>query len=480
MNRWRLDGFTELRELGAGAQGRVVLARPDGSDARVAIKYLASHLAVDERHLAIFRREAQTLTRVANPHVARLYQYVEGPGGAAIVMEAVEGASLRRLLERNRVLDVEAALTVLKGSLLGLAAAHSAGVVHRDYKPENVVVQHDGLSKLIDFGIAVLSGEGSSSGTPAYMAPEQWRDAPASPATDVYAASCVFFECVTGTRPYRGGTIERLMAQHLSAPIPVDMAPEPVRELLARGMAKDPGQRLWNAAEFVHELEATATAAYGPDWERRGVRALAAAAAALAALFPFAILGSGGSTGADPTGPGSTGAQSSGTAAEGSRGVLRRFGSTKVAIGAACVIGAVLVGGGLFIWEQRKASPKAPTATQAPAPRTPGPQASPSGVARAVGTWKGVSPHVAFETMTINPDGKITHTTTETETGTPHCYFTRVRARSGNRLSFTHQCPPTAPWNDIATITGDRLTIRVRNHPQAAAPDADFIFQRQR
>jgi serine/threonine protein kinase len=117
-------------------------------------------------------------------------------------MEAVNGVSLRDVLSGNPgPLPPEAALTVLKGSLLGLSAAHAAGVVHRDYKPANVLVESSGNSKLVDFGIAGLSGERTVAGTPAYMAPEQWHGAPASPATDVYSATCVFFECVTGGPP---------------------------------------------------------------------------------------------------------------------------------------------------------------------------------------------------------------------------------------------------------------------------------------
>ncbi|RSN57820.1 hypothetical protein DMH08_23800 [Actinomadura sp. WAC 06369] len=131
-------------------------------------------------------------------------------------MEAVPGRSLRQLLdERDEPLAPETALAVLKGSLLGLAAAHSAGVVHRDYKPANVLVQDDGRSKLIDFGIAVLSGQGGTSGTPAYMAPEQWHGEPATSATDLYAATCVFVECITGERVFRATTIDELRIKHI-------------------------------------------------------------------------------------------------------------------------------------------------------------------------------------------------------------------------------------------------------------------------
>jgi serine/threonine protein kinase len=287
MSTWRLDGFTEVGELGSGAQGRVVLARRGESGPFVAIKYVSS--GGDAGGRVPSQREARILASVDDEHVARLHEMVEGPDGVAIVMEAVEGVSLDKLLREHGALEPEAALLVLKGSLLGLAAAHAAGVVHRDYKPANVIVAADGASKLIDFGIATPSGERSLAGTPIYMAPEQWAGEPASPATDVYAATCVFFECVTGHPPYAGDNQMALMAQHTTAAPPVDQVPEPLRELVAHGMAKQAAQRPPEAAEFVTELEEAAVDAYGEDWERRGLVALASSAAALAALFPQAV-----------------------------------------------------------------------------------------------------------------------------------------------------------------------------------------------
>ncbi|MEV5831419.1 serine/threonine-protein kinase [Spirillospora sp. NPDC052242] len=301
---WGISGFREVRELGRGAQGRVVLARHVTGGPPVAIKYLSP--GSDPAAREVFRHEARMLARVRHPNVARLYRLFEDATGAALVMEVVDGVSLKRVLADRGALTPEASLLLLKGSLLGLAAAHAAGVVHRDYKPANVVVRADGLSKLIDFGVAARTGGGGRVGTPAYMAPEQWRGEPVTPAADVYAAACVFYECVTGHRPYASRTGPDLMAAHVHAPVPADDVPAPLRTLVARGLAKSPADRPPGAAAFAAELEDAATRAYGPGWEDRAARTLAVAAAALASAFPLtaAALPAGppDAAGADPAG----------------------------------------------------------------------------------------------------------------------------------------------------------------------------------
>ncbi|WP_214106326.1 serine/threonine-protein kinase [Acrocarpospora catenulata] len=290
MSAWVVPGYREVRELGVGGSGRVVLATYASTGAYVAIKYLGERLRTDPGFLAGFQREARLMVELQDPNIVRLYEYVQSPyGDAAIVMELVDGVPLRRILAEHGTTSPEAALVVLKGSLLGLSTAHAQGIVHRDYKPENVLIQADGFSKLADFGIAAHSGEsGVTSGTPAYMAPEQWQANPSSPATDVYAATCVFFECLTGRRPYRADHVAGLRHAHLYAPIPTMEVPSSVRALVGRGMAKNPIDRPPTARAFVADLEAAAVAAYGTDWEERGRRHLAELATLLALFFPLA------------------------------------------------------------------------------------------------------------------------------------------------------------------------------------------------
>jgi len=297
VERWSVPGYAEVRELGSGATGRVVHAVHDGSGAPVAIKYLSAELLADTGWLARFRDEARLLAGLADDNLVRFHEYVENDQGAAIVMELVDGVTLRELLRRTGHMTPEPALALLKGSLLGLAAAHRVGVVHRDYKPANVLVDVNGWSKLADFGVAVPAGAQTEvAGTPAYLAPEQWAGWPPAPAGDVYAATTVFFECLTGRRPFHqyedSGDLANI---HMRQQVRLDQVPEAVRPLVAAGLAKNPAQRPASAAEFVRQLETVAAQAYGDEWESCGRGRLAGLAAALAALFPLAAsLGGGG------------------------------------------------------------------------------------------------------------------------------------------------------------------------------------------
>ena len=210
MAEWDVPGYTELKALGSGGFGDVVLARHNASGTLVAIKYLHGDLLADQEFAEMFRGEATVLAYLDDPNIVRLYEYVESPSGAAIVMELIDGVTLREILTHQGRTTAEAALVVLQGSLLGLAAAHRHGVVHRDYKPENVLVDGGGASKLTDFGIAARAGDCPvPAGTVLYAAPEQMAGASASPAGDVYAATATFYECLTGRPPFTGESTGR-------------------------------------------------------------------------------------------------------------------------------------------------------------------------------------------------------------------------------------------------------------------------------
>jgi eukaryotic-like serine/threonine-protein kinase len=287
---WSVPGFTGVRTLGSGGSGEVVLARHTVSGTSVAVKYLRPYLLADGEFTRLFRAEAAVLATVEDPHVVRLYEYVESLGGAAIVMELIDGVCLREILADQGTITAEAALVVLQDSLLGLAAAHRRGVVHRDYKPENVLVTGDGHGKLTDFGVATRSGHRPIlAGDLAYAPPEQFAGSPASPASpasDVYAATATFYECLAGYPPFTGDTTERLLYEHLTVPVPLDPIPEPLRPLVAAGMAKNPVDRPTDFAAFITQLGTVAVDTYGRGWHEQGRSDLGEAARRLAARWP--------------------------------------------------------------------------------------------------------------------------------------------------------------------------------------------------
>ncbi|SEF57660.1 serine/threonine protein kinase [Nonomuraea solani] len=268
------------------------LATYQETGAYVAIKYLNATLRRDTEFMDRFRSDTHRLVEIDDPHVVRLYEYVETSSRAAVVTELVDGVSLRTLLAEHGRTGPEAALTVTKSALLALAAAHEKGVPHRDVQPGNILVQADGTGKLGDFGVVVHAEEpGVPAGTPAYMSPELWTQERAGPPADVYAAACVLFEAVAGHPPYRAQDVPALRDLHLVEPVPLEVAPPALRDLLRRGLAKDPAARFASAREFAAELEEAANTGYGLDWEKRGRRHLAEQATVLALRFPLAATG---------------------------------------------------------------------------------------------------------------------------------------------------------------------------------------------
>ncbi|MFD6263772.1 serine/threonine-protein kinase [Micromonospora chalcea] len=467
MSGWELSGYTPVRRLGAGASGSVVLATHDRTGTPVAIKYLVRDLGEDSSFRTAFRAEARLLGEIDDPHVSRLYEYVESPHGAAIVMELVDGVSLRQMLRAHGPTTPEAALCVLKGSLAGLAAAHRHGVVHRDYKPENVLVTGAGLSKLADFGIAMPVGEGSGatvSGTPRYMAPEQWTGAPAAPACDVYAATATFFECLTGRPPYQGPDLLSLRDQHALAPIPAEAAPPPVHELLRHGMAKRPDERPESAEAFLGLLEQVAGAGYGPEWEERGLRELGRRAALLAALWPFPERAEG-ATAVAHTAVANTALG----ARPGRRGLFRK-GRTRTALAAGALAAAVLAGGAGYSYAANDgsdaAAPAAPASaapaiTTAPTPdptaaETPSPSPTPTPSTASPPPAPSATPdRTGSPTRTGTPTPSASRSTTPPPPDVTAPVVDGVRADPGEL--DPKGCPYGAKSSTVtATVTDDR------------------------
>src|SRR5918997_3385573 len=240
--------------------GRVWRARDTLLERPVAVKVLRSEFTADATFRARFRAEAQHTAALHHPNIASVFDYGElqedGENLAYLVMELVEGETLSALLEREGRLDAARTLALLRQTSAALAAAHAAGVVHRDIKPGNVLVRSDGVVKITDFGIAwstssvPLTGTGQVIGTAHYLAPEQAAGGKATPASDVYALGAVAYECLTGRRAFDGENSVQIALKQMReepAPLPADV-PAGIRGVVERAMAKDPAMRFPDGA----------------------------------------------------------------------------------------------------------------------------------------------------------------------------------------------------------------------------------------
>ncbi|WP_116452123.1 protein kinase domain-containing protein [Blastococcus litoris] len=257
----------ELRALLAtGGMGQVWRAWDSLLDRPVAVKVLRSEYTGDPTFVARFRAEARHTAALADRNIAALHDYGEVPADdgtgeqlAFLVMELVEGEALSDLLAREPRLPVDRTLDVLQQTASALAAAHAAGVVHRDVKPGNVLVGTDGVVKITDFGIAwsassiPLTQTGQVVGTAHYLSPEQAAGAKAGPASDVYALGLIGYECLAGRRAFDGeNSVQIALMQLRDTPDPLpDDVPENVRRLIGRALLKDPGARFADGAAFV-------------------------------------------------------------------------------------------------------------------------------------------------------------------------------------------------------------------------------------
>ncbi|HEX9357742.1 MAG TPA: serine/threonine-protein kinase, partial [Streptosporangiaceae bacterium] len=252
--RYRLDVL-----IATGGMGEVWRGTDLAIDRRVAIKVVRPERAGDEEGLARFRAEAHHAGSLSHPNIAQVFDYGEAvdPEPGYLVMELVEGLSLTRILD-DGPLPPEDVMDIVAQTARGLAAAHRAGLVHRDVKPGNLLVRSDGLVKITDFGIARAVGDttvtqpGMLIGTPAYLAPERVSGAPASPPTDLYSLGVVAYQCLTGHPPFAGEPLVVALA-HLDQGMPALPASVPpgVAALVAELTRQDPAARppsAWDVA----------------------------------------------------------------------------------------------------------------------------------------------------------------------------------------------------------------------------------------
>ncbi|WP_329194594.1 MULTISPECIES: Stk1 family PASTA domain-containing Ser/Thr kinase [unclassified Streptomyces] len=254
--RYRIDA-----RIAAGGMATVYRALDTRLDRVLALKVMHPALAADAAFVDRFIREAKSVARLAHPNVVAVFdQGTDGPY-TYLAMEYVSGCTLRDVLRQRGALQPRAALDILEPVLAALGAAHRAGFVHRDMKPENVLIGDDGRVKVADFGLVrsvdtVTSTTGSVLGTVSYLAPEQIENGVTDTRVDVYACGVVFYEMLTGSKPHTGGSPAQVLYQHLNEDVPPPSAAVPglpacLDSLVARATARDPQLRPSDAAALL-------------------------------------------------------------------------------------------------------------------------------------------------------------------------------------------------------------------------------------
>lgn len=259
--RYRVDA-----RIAVGGMATVYRAVDTRLDRVLALKVMHPALATDASFVERFIREAKSVARLAHPNVVAVFDQGAQGQYVYLAMEYVAGCTLRDVLRDRGALQPRAALDILEPVLAALGAAHRAGFVHRDMKPENVLIGDDGRVKVADFGLVravgtVTNTTGSVLGTVSYLAPEQIEDGTADTRTDVYACGVVLYEMLTGSKPHGGETPAQVLYQHLNEPVPAPSAAVPglpagLDDLVASATARNPEARPFDAVALLAETRA--------------------------------------------------------------------------------------------------------------------------------------------------------------------------------------------------------------------------------
>ena len=297
------ERFELLSQLGKGGMGTVWKARDTESGEIIALKLLHSIYVDDADYVARFEREVEVSQRIVSPNVVRVLGYGKRDGVPYVAMEYVDGKSLREIVHERGTLPWEEAKPILRQIAEGLGAAHAAGVIHRDVKPSNIMIDSAGTVKLADFGIARamdltrMTGGVTMLGTPAYMSP----DIETTEQSDLYGLGCVLYELLTGGPPFVADSQQQVLMRHLRDVPDLENLPPGARKITGWLLEKDPRRRPASAAALLGLLDGSSkitrsqVAAGGPSRWRPALLVGAPTTLAIALIAGLVFLTSGGS-----------------------------------------------------------------------------------------------------------------------------------------------------------------------------------------
>ena len=266
----QISQYRLVEKLGEGGMGVVYKGVDVLLDRVVAVKLVSSELAANPELLERFKSEAKVQATLSHPNIATLYSYLIWEGRAVMVMEFIEGETLQQMIARRGPIPADVAVPLFKQALQGIGAAHKRGIVHRDIKPANIMVNGEGLIKVMDFGIAkVLGATGTTRtnlqmGTVWYMAPEQVLNRPVDARTDIYALGVTLYEILSGQVPFRANSEYEVLTAHVQKvpELPTQHYPHIPRacvEAVMRALSKEPERRFASTEEFSIALDQPST-----------------------------------------------------------------------------------------------------------------------------------------------------------------------------------------------------------------------------
>lgn len=260
------DRYQIVKSIGEGGMANVYLAYDTILDRNVAIKVLRGDLANDEKFVRRFQREALAASSLSNPNIVEVYDVGEDNGEYYIVMEYIEGKHLKQLIKKRGKLTVSEAVDIVLQITDGLSVAHDSYIIHRDIKPQNIMILENGLVKITDFGIAMamnstqLTQTNSVMGSVHYLPPEQANGKGSTLQSDIYSIGILFYELLTGKLPFKGENAVEIALKHLKEPLPsireeVPNIPQSVENIIIKATAKNPKNRYADAREMHEDLK---------------------------------------------------------------------------------------------------------------------------------------------------------------------------------------------------------------------------------